>query len=568
MGDFEMATTRGQHLIGTVLGSCVLERLLGYGGSSAVFLGQQHTPDRKVAVKVFLPRSTMDMQMRRDFYRRFLREAEAASQLHHPNILPIYSYGEQDGLPYIIMPYMSGGTLSEYIAKRGPLSLEEAQWHLEQLASALEYAHEHGCVHCDVKPANILLDGTQRIMLADFGIARLISKVPTEEQETATKNNESLMGTPDYISPEQALGQTLDGRSDIYSLGITLFYLLAKQLPFQADTTIALALMHIHEVPPSLCMIRADVSPSIDRVVRKALAKNPEQRFQTASALSTAFIEAIARTRGSTEKEDCIEDPFSQQEVRSIPAKAIVQVKQVSTKPFRRTRFLTMPKLVLTATLLFIIIGITVTSTFYFLHRVSINASQTSLATGIVKQTNTDTLTNEGDWPLSSTFFYDKQHQHYHILNKSDQAFALALYNEHQYSNFHLSVTMMLVHGDHAISDYYGVVFRASADQSHYYLFEIMSSVTGQYSFWRFDGKWQNIASGSVSSLLVGPGKSNTLTIEAHDNAFSFAINKKSVSAPISDTSPAKLSTGEVGLYVEQQNAEVAFSDLYITSPK
>lgn len=117
-----MTTIRGQHLIGKTVGGCVLESLLGYGGSSAVFLARQHDPERQVAVKVFLPRSTLDGKMRKDFYIRFLREAEAASELDHPNILPIYSYGEQDDLPYIIMPYMPGGTLYEYARKRGRLS--------------------------------------------------------------------------------------------------------------------------------------------------------------------------------------------------------------------------------------------------------------------------------------------------------------------------------------------------------------------------------------------------------------------------------------------------------------
>ncbi len=561
-----MTATRGQHLIGTVLGSCVLERLLGYGGSSVVFLGQQHAPDRKVAIKVFLPRSTMDMQMRRDFYRRFLREAEAASQLNHPNILPIYSYGEQDGLPYIIMPYMSGGTLSEYIEKHGPLSLEEAQWHLEQLASALDYAHANGCVHCDVKPANILLDGARRIMLADFGIARLAPKEPTEEQDTSVNSNESLMGTPDYISPEQALGQTLDGRSDIYSLGVTLFYLLTKQLPFKADTTLALALMHIHEVPPSLCLMRADISPALDRVVRKALAKNPEQRFQTGEAFSQAFIHAIEHAQSGFENEGQLEDPFGQ--LALTPAKTSIQVKHIPVKT--RSRLLTLPRLALIAALV-IIIGSVATSAFYFTHRAPpLSTSQTSLTTGIGVQANADTLTNDNDWPLSSTFFYDKQHQHYHVLNKSDQSVALALYNEHQYSNFHLSVTMMLVHGEHDAYDYYGVVFRASADQSHYYLFEVISSVTGEYVFTRFDGngKWKTISSGLVTSLLVGAGKSNTLTIDARDNTFTFVVNKQPVSTSISDPSSTRISSGEVGLYVEEQDAEVAFSHLYITPPK
>ena len=157
-----MSTIRGQQLIGKELGSCILEKLLGYGGSSAVFLAQQQTPQRKVAVKVFLPRTSMDTQMQRNFYTRFLHEAEAASELDYPTILPIYAYGEQDGLPYIVMPYMPGGTLADYVEKHGPLSLDEAQLYLEQLASALDYAHAHSCVHCDVKPANILLDDVMK----------------------------------------------------------------------------------------------------------------------------------------------------------------------------------------------------------------------------------------------------------------------------------------------------------------------------------------------------------------------------------------------------------------------
>src|SRR5437660_865401 len=291
-----MSTTRGQHLIGQVLGSCVIEKLLGYGGTSAVFLAQQRAPEQKVAIKIFLPHSTMNMQMQRDFYRRFLREAEAASKLDHPNILPIYSYGEQDGLPYIIMPYMPGGTLSEYIAERGCLSLNEAQWYVEQIASALDYAHqEHGCVHCDVKPANILLDSDGSVMLSDFGIVHVM-QADSDSRSTAhpfTKSSEMLMGTPDYISPEQALGQPLDGRSDIYSLGITLFYLLTGRLPFIADSTIAVALLQVHEAPPALSLLRADISPFTDSVIQKALAKRPEQRFQTAGEFSTAFAQAI-----------------------------------------------------------------------------------------------------------------------------------------------------------------------------------------------------------------------------------------------------------------------------------
>jgi len=191
-----MATTRGQHLIGRVISSCVIEQQLGYGGSSAVFLAQQQDPDEKVAIKVFLPRSHMDIQTEKDFYRRFLREAAAASKLNHPNILPVYSYGEQDGLPYIIMPYIPCGTLSEYLRRHGPLSLNEAQAYLEQIASALDYAHqEHGCVHCDVKPANILIDSDGSVVLTDCGIVDMMRDDGVAAQ--SHKHAGVLSGTPE-----------------------------------------------------------------------------------------------------------------------------------------------------------------------------------------------------------------------------------------------------------------------------------------------------------------------------------------------------------------------------------
>ena len=297
----------GDQYIGKALGGCLLEKLVGYGGLSAVFLAQQHSAARIVAVKVFLPRSRMDASQQRALYRRFLREGEVASQLHHPNILPVYSYGEQDGLLYIVMPYMQGGSLAAYIAQHGPLSLQETQRFLEQIASALDYAHEHGYVHCDVKPANILLDGDGRALLSDFGIARVTQSTGTIDMSIIDPPEYTSMGTPEYISPEQALGRPIDGRSDIYALGVVLFFMLTKTLPFHADSPIALALLHVHEPPPSLMPMRADVTPAIDHVVLKALAKQPEERFPTALALSSAFADAIAAHKEKSKEQWILE---------------------------------------------------------------------------------------------------------------------------------------------------------------------------------------------------------------------------------------------------------------------
>ena len=583
-----MTSNRGQHLIGTILGSCVLERVIGYGGSSVVYIAQQHTPLRKVAVKVFLPRSTMDAHTRREFYRRFLREAEVASQLDHPNILPIYSYGEQDGLPYIIMPYISGGTLYEYIAQHGPLSLKEALWHLEQIASALDYAHARGCVHSDIKPANILLDGEQRIVLADFGIARIANESTLKlsgERRFVTETN-ALMGTPDYISPEQALGQDLDGRSDIYSLAILLFFLLAGELPFKADTSIALALMHVHDAPPSLCLWRADVSPVVDGVIHRALAKGKDERYQTPAAFSSAFAQALeipfenkgVRKQGG--REDAHAREYALDSVLLVP-KPVVQVKNASSLP-GRTRFRTArtffwgPRLAVVASILLIIlVGTTTMATVLIGQRLVHDHSTTKVAatpTPHTRTSNQNMLTDESNWPIGVWDYYDKQQQ-YHILNKRSTNYNAVLYNSHDYTDFRLTVTGTLARGDNLDSDYYGVVIRATSDASNFYLFEISNSSngdSGNYTFYRYQKNstgWVYLTSNTVSSMHLGIGKSNTITIVAQGNTFTFFVNNKEVGKAV-DNSKAALVSGNIGLYVEGGNIEVPFSGLFIQELK
>lgn len=555
---------RGTHLIGQTLGSCVLERLLGYGGSSAVFLARQQNPAREVAVKVFLPRSGLDNKMQRDFYHRFLREAEVASKLDHPNILPVYSYGEENGVPYIIMPYMQGGTLSEYIARNGALSLAEAQWYLEQLASALDYAHTHGCVHCDVKPANILLDRDGRAMLSDFGIAH----VTFSGDETQPKRKtEALMGTPDYISPEQALGNTIDGRSDVYSLGVTLFYLLAKRLPFIADSTLALALQHVHEAPPSLALIRADISPTLDRVMHKALAKEPTKRFQTAGEFSIAFMRAIAvpeKLRTSSGRYAAIQAANAASASNSSLPVLVAAEPRIEVKRLRSSA-VAKPRLAAIVTLLLLLL----VSVGYVTNLISGHLVQgknvSNLSVISPDRAHLDRLTDQSHWPRSKTFFYDTVNRYYHILNASAQNVALALYTGDQVSKFSLTVTMRQLRHSLENADYYGVVFRSDSDQSHYYLFEVMTKGHAQYVFSRFDaGQWHSIASGEVASLLSGSGSDNTLKVTATGNTFSFAINDHPVGKPMSDPTGSPLRAGLVGLYVEDQGAEVAFSHLYI----
>jgi serine/threonine protein kinase len=543
-----VSNIRGHHLIGKVIGGCLLEEVLGYGGSSAVFLAQQYEPLRKVAVKVFLPRTSMNVQMQKDFYRRFLHEAEAATELNHTHILSLYAYGEQDGLPYITMPYMPGGTLYQHVAQHGPLSLKEAQFYLEQIAAALDYAHQHGCVHCDVKPANILLDASGCGMLSDFGIARAMRPDPPVAQQTQ-KTEDILLGTPNYISPEQAMGQTLDGRSDIYSLGVTLFFLLTGRPPFHADSSIAMALLHIHAPAPSLTSLCADIPPQVDRVVRTALAKSPVNRYQSAGEFSAAFARAVSAP-----------NTVGQTRIIAKPARATVKgPASVGSRVFRPA-----PMAIATVFLLLVTLGAGLT--------VNQLTSHVARGTTPVRATVPDSIdsniladrlaSNQNDWPASSTFFFtDGQ---YHIENKSARNVALALYAGHDFANLNLSVTMNELHGQRDGDDYYGIVLRAAPDQSQYYIFEVVNWNGGQYAFIHYDGQYETLATGPAPSLHLQLGQSNTITVEAIGNTFTFFINGKAVGSPVTDSSPSALTTGEVGLYVEEQHAEVVFSNLAI----
>jgi serine/threonine protein kinase len=563
---------RGQHLIGKVLGSCLLERLLGHGGSSAVFLAQQQNPERKVAIKVFLPRVAMDIRMQRDFYRRFLREAEAASKLEHANILPIYSYGEQDGLPYIVMPYMPGGTLADYLARRGPLSLKEAQWYLEQIATALDFAHTHGCVHCDVKPANILLNSDGHIMLSDFGIARL-TQTEIDPEQTDAKHSDAVMGTPDYISPEQALGRTLDGRSDVYSLGVTFFFMLSKRLPFHADSAIALALMHVHESPPSLALLRADITPIIDRVVRKALAKDPLRRFQSAGAFSTAFAVAVAASEKRSSGADFMlledEAEYSDLQPRGVPIKSVVSVKPVG----RRGRKTSSLKRILAICMALVVILFSIALTFALIRQnpgaAVVASSPTATATLVANAPMPRyPLTHADLWPTSPATFFDSEHR-YHIKGNSKNGVSLAFFPDSQAQDFKLSVTMLEIAPKNVASaDFQGIVFRVSADQTRYYMFEIAPYTNGgQYAFESYsrDSKvspWTPIGTGTSSAIL--PGKSNTITVEAHGNSFGFYVNGEYIMQRSIKDSPTDLRSGTIGLYVEDADEEVIFTQLTV----
>ena len=279
-------------LVGKTLGTCTLEKLIGQGGMGAVYLAQQARPTRNVAVKVLLPNVSMKSKEYEAFLVRFRREADVIARLEHINIVPIYEYGEQEGLAYLVMPYLSGGSLRDLLAHRGSISLTETATYLDQASSALAYAHAHGVIHRDIKPNNLLIHNDGRLVLADFGIARIMQDTGKTIDSTVTSPS-IFIGTPNYMAPEMVQGGPIDHRVDIYELGIVLFHMLSGRVPFTGDNPLALAVKHLQEPLPRLHDMNPSIPPAVDTVIQKATAKNPQDRFMSALDLASAFRSAI-----------------------------------------------------------------------------------------------------------------------------------------------------------------------------------------------------------------------------------------------------------------------------------
>jgi serine/threonine protein kinase len=279
-------------LCGMVLGTCTLERLIGRGSVGAVFLAQQSRPRRQVAVKVLLPMTTAQPSQHAAFLARFRRETDAAALLGHPNIVPVHEYGERDGLAYLVMAYISGGTLREELEREGRLPLTKVISYLEQMAAALDFAHQRGVIHRDIKPANILLTPEKRLLLTDFGLVKIV----TEGHAASNPLSEfdMPMGTPDYMAPEQVLGgEGIDARADIYSLGVLAYHMVTGNVPFIGNTPMKVALQHLHSAPPSPRIHRPDLPAAAEEVILRAMARLPENRYPCARDFATDFRRAL-----------------------------------------------------------------------------------------------------------------------------------------------------------------------------------------------------------------------------------------------------------------------------------
>ena len=291
-----MTTQPSSSMIGTVLSERYrLEAKLGSGGMSTVYLARDDTLDRAVAVKVM----HREMSEQEDQLQRFRQEARAVAKLSHPNVVSVIDAGEDGGHPYIVFEYIKEKTLKQRIGRLGALDTQEAIAYAIEVARGLSVAHARNMVHRDIKPQNVLIDEEGRAKLTDFGISRQLEQAGV----TATGR---VLGTTDYVAPEQAMGHAVDPRSDIYSLGVVLYEMLVGQVPFHADSQVGVAMKHVNEELPDVQRRRPEVSAAVALVVERATAKDPAERYQTIGEmvddLETA-LEVEAARSGSTSAE-------------------------------------------------------------------------------------------------------------------------------------------------------------------------------------------------------------------------------------------------------------------------
>src|SRR5687768_3552765 len=262
-------------------------RRLGTGGMANVYYAQHAVLERPLVIKALLPHLARDAEMRE----RFKREAEASSQLSHPHICSIMDYGEVDNVVFLVMPYLANGSLADVVVRDRTVAVPRSAAVCAQVAVALDYAHRHGIVHRDIKPDNILFDEDGNALITDFGIA-------TARFHARLTGTGRAMGTPHYMSPEQAMGRMVDGRSDLYAVGVMLYEMLVGYPPFDAPDSYAVSYKQVHEAPPQLETVAPGLPAALSGVVMRCLAKVPAERFTRGFDLADALLQAISAGGG------------------------------------------------------------------------------------------------------------------------------------------------------------------------------------------------------------------------------------------------------------------------------
>lgn len=535
------------------LGRYEIRERLGVGGMARVFMGWDTTLERQVAIKILHEHLVEDST----FKERFEREAKLVATLNHPNIVQIYDYDtieiNRQMVCYMVMPYFPGRTLtdvlSDSVTSGQNLSRERILEIVIDLTAALGYAHNRGMVHRDVKPANVMFDEHDRAILTDFGIARLKEGVNLT-QDGAT------VGTPAYISPEQAAGLAVDSRTDLYSLGIIVFEMLAGELPFQGDSMFSLILQHINAPIPSLPQAITDSNPYIQSFIFKALAKDAGDRFQTAAEFAADFKFAIQHTQSPATPDQTVTITPT---FIPAPNPLTTQIMPKSAAPTSSRRSQT-PLLVGGALIITTIIAALL---------VTNNFRTTGDNRGLIKSTAISSMTEDEDATFRSTFATDDpttvywqqniegdvQRQItsdgiYRIDNHLPGTAATSLYNP---SATYLNGTVTMyatLDNSSADTSGYGIIFRYY-DESNYSVFAIDG--VGRYSIWELkNGNWQELRGLSEhwtpSKFINLQGQQNQITVTFTNNQITGYVNDQKVVAVTADEK--SVSQAGVGIYV------------------
>ncbi|MEJ2558393.1 MAG: protein kinase [Anaerolineae bacterium] len=340
-----MAQTQLNQVGHTLGGRYRIEREIAQGGMSAVYKAVDPNLHRTVAVKLIHPHLSQDPE----FVRRFEKEAAAVAQLRHPNIIQVYDFDHEGDVYYMVLEFVPGETLQTWLKRLNNanrrLPLKDTIQIMATICDAVAYAHQRGTIHRDLKPANVILNPQGQPILMDFGVAKMLG----ETYHTATG---TVIGTALYMSPEQARGERLDERTDIYSLGVMLFEMITGQPPFEADSAVVILMKHVNEPVPDICQLNGDAPDELVMVVEKALAKDPADRYQTASDMAAALRAIGSRTQAAA----LTIAPSVPQPVPVAPASASTSSVVGAAQPAQKRSWL--PWLVSAASLMVLILAL------------------------------------------------------------------------------------------------------------------------------------------------------------------------------------------------------------------
>jgi len=567
---------------GQMLGPYRIITQIGKGGMANVYKAYQPSVDRYVAIKV-LPSQLAESQ---EFATRFHQEARIIAKLEHPHILPVFDYGESDGVAYFVMRYLDAGTLRDKMEAKRPLPLNEIDRIFTQLADALSYAHSFGIIHRDLKPANALIDSHGNIFLTDFGIARLLESASPRLTQT-----DAIMGTPAYISPEQAQGQDVDQRSDIYSLGIILYEMVTGGVPFVADTPLAVLFKHISDPLPLPSLVKPDIPPSIEKVILKALAKDPKDRFSSADEFVAAWKRALEDKETIRQAQPTDSIPIKYTVPSTQPQSKPAPVKQTASKSGMPTGWIV--GCLAGACLLFSVAGVAVLGANWRNMPFLNPATNTPLplptetaspipptdvpplsVTTVVN--NTAKVLLEDDFSVSrdgwgtltdsdSSIEYESDALHMLIFTKNFVAWSTP--NDQVYQNTHMEITAF--NNDTNPTTAFGFICaQQSKDWSFYYLgvtpageYAIIKATDGESDeFLTNNGKWAS------SDLIPHKAASYRVGGDCGHGKLTLYVDGKQI-ASVSDNT---YGSGRVGLFIwsgeNVSSADVTFDDFLLTS--